>query len=87
MACWERKELVKGPCRLVRLFSFSDVNNIPSDCPPDNLGWSPEVNGTLLGLCVHPLSEKTLIFGLLPDKPSRNACLLTSHNDLRQKIY
>lgn len=38
----------------------------PPDCSPKYPGWSAEVDGTLLGVGVHPFPEEALVLHLLP---------------------
>lgn len=52
------------------------------DCPPENPGWSTEVNGALLWVGVHPFPEESLVLHLLSDQTARHCDLLCAYNHL-----
>lgn len=54
---------------------------IPTYSPPENLGRSAEVNGTVRGLGVHPLAEEAQVLHLLADETAREADFLAADND------
>ena len=42
------------------------VRDHTPDCPPENLAGSSEVEGTVCGVSVHPLSEEGKVLQLVP---------------------